>query len=186
MGSVQSPEKYYKLSRNDSVDTTQEEKQKVISDICVYIKDVVHDEKYVRLYYPIDDDIRNKGKLTLIHPLYCTFFSGILRNIKKVIKYMVDTIGDVIPDKEIVKKRMKSDYMEGDMNYIDDIVVVMKKRVITPHLNDQDLNSIVWELIERVLNATIGEIVRKYRRHALVRINTVAFRTELAVKSEKK
>ena len=66
--------KYNKLSKNDCLDTEREEKQKVVSDICVYIKDVIHDEDYVRMYYPIDEGIRNNGRLTLIHPLYCPFF----------------------------------------------------------------------------------------------------------------
>ena len=82
MGSVQSTKKYNKLSKNDCLDTEREEKQKVVSDICVYIKDVIHDEDYVRMYYPIDEGIRNKVRLTLIHPLCCTFFSNILNTIK--------------------------------------------------------------------------------------------------------
>ena len=178
--------KYNKLSKNDCLDTEREEKQKIVSDICVYIKDIIHDEDYVRMYYPIDEGIRNKGRLTLIHPLYCSYFSNILNTIKRVIKYMVEKNGDVIPDKEIIKKRMNMNYIEDHKHDINGIIVVMKKRVIIPHMKDEDLNSIVWELIERILNATIGEIVRNYRRDALVRVNTVAFRTELAVKSEKK
>ena len=62
----------------------------------------------------------------------------------------------------------------------------MKTRVIIPHMKDEVLDSIVWEIIERILNATTGEIVRNYRRDALVRVNTVAFKTEFVVKSEKK
>ena len=184
MGSVQSSEKYFKLNRNNSTDTAQEEKYKVISDICVYIKDVIHDEQYVRIYYPGDDDIRNKGKLTLINLLYCHYFSRILNMIKQIIKYMVDNNCDVIPDKENVKQQMRSKYIDNNNNDINGICVLMKKWVRIPHFHDEDLNIIVWELIERVLNATIGEIVRNYRRHSLVRVNTVAFRTELAVKSE--
>ena len=52
--------------------------------------------------------------------------------------------------------------------------------------NSDDLVGIIWELIESVLNTTIDEFVREYGRKVLVRVNTVAFRTELAVKSEKK
>lgn len=37
------------MSKNDCFDTEKEEKQKVLSDICVYIKDVIHDEDYVRI-----------------------------------------------------------------------------------------------------------------------------------------
>ena len=74
--------KYFKLSANDESDTAQTEQMQVISDMCVYSKDVVHDQKYLQLYYPLDEELRNKGKLTLIHPSYCDFFSRILINIK--------------------------------------------------------------------------------------------------------
>ena len=42
------------------------------------------------------------------------------------------------------------------------------------------------ELIGRVLNALVGDKVKKYRNNMLFRVNTVAFRTDLAVKSEKR
>ena len=76
--------------------------------------------------------------------------------------------------------------MNDDNNDINRLIAVMKKCLKTPHLHDEDLNNIVWELIERVLNLTIGEITRNYKRQSLVRVNTIAFRTELAVKSETK
>ena len=76
--------------------------------------------------------------------------------------------------------------MNNDNNDIDELIAVMKNRVKIPHLHDGDLNNIVWELVERVLNATNGEIVKNSRRQSLVRVNTITFRTELAVKSETK
>ena len=44
----------------------------------------------------------------------------------------------------------------------------------------------IWELIDRVINETVGDKVRRYRRQTLLRLNTIAYRTELAVKSEYK
>ena len=152
----------------------------------VNYKDIVHDEKYMRLYYPLDESIRNRGNLTLIHPSYCHTFSSVLENIKRIVKYMMEENNNVIPDKDAIKERLGQKYENDDTNDIYNIMLIMKKRVITPHLDDDELQSIVWELIERVLNATVGEFVRNYRRQVLVRVNTVAFRTELAVKSEKK
>ena len=52
------------------------------------------------------------------------------------------------------------------------------------YLKDEDLIKLLWELINRVVNATIGNTVRRYRCQSLLRLNTVAFRTELVVKSE--
>ena len=81
---------------------------------------------------------------------------------------------------------MKSEYINYDNDDINGIIELIKKRVRIPQPYDEDLNNIVWELIERVLNLTIGEITRNYKRQSLVRVNTIAFRTELAVKSETK
>ena len=83
MSSVHMSKIYFELSKNDSADTAQEENHNIVSDICVDTKDVIHNEQYVRMYYLRDDDIRNKGKLTLINPLYCHYFSRILNKIKK-------------------------------------------------------------------------------------------------------
>ena len=177
--------KYTRLSKNDIIDTMETEKLKVISDMSVNYKDIVHDEKCMRLYYPLDESIRNRGNLTLIHPSYCHTFSSVLENIKRIVKYMMEENNNVIPDKDAIKERLGKKYENDDTNDIYNIMLIMKKRVITPHLDDDELQSIVWELIERVMNAAAGEYVRNYRRQVLVRVNTVAFRTELAVKSEK-
>ena len=178
--------KYFKLSTNDKIDTAETEKLKVISDMCVYSKDVAHDEKYVRLYYPLDENIQNKGNLTLIHLVYCNQFSSILSHIKRIVNYMTEVNDNKIPDKDTIRARLKMEFDSDDHDDIKVIVETMRKRVFTKLLHDDELESIVWELIERVLNATVGEFVREYRRQVLVRVNTVAFRTELAVKSEKK
>ena len=53
-------------------------------------------------------------------------------------------------------------------------------------LTNTSIKDVIWELIIRVIHATIGNKVRRYRRQTLLRLNTVAFRTELAVKSEHK
>ena len=178
--------KIMKLTAHDTVDTAQIEKLTILSDMCVNVKDVLHNDKYMRLYYPLDEEIRNRGKLTLIHPLYCDLFSSILCNIKEVIKCMVETSNDVIPDKDLIKQRMAISNKNEKTNDINDLVLAIKKRIILTVLLNKDLIDIIWEIIERVLNASVGEFVREYRRKVLVRINTVAFRTELAVKSEKK
>ena len=99
---------------------------------------------------------------------------------------MLESSNDVIPDKDLIKQRMTIGYKNDKTNDINDLVVAIKKRIRLTVLQNNDLIDIVWEIIERVLNASVGEFVREYRRKVLVRINTVAFRTELAVKSEKK
>ena len=178
--------KYNNWCKNDTVEEQITEKLNVIMDMCVDYKDVLHNERYVRLYYPLDESIRNKGNLTLIRPNYCNQFSSILSHIKRIVKYMTEVNDNKIPDKDTIRARLKMEFDSDDHDDIKVIVETMRKRVFTKLLHDDELESIVWELIERVLNATVGEFVREYRRQVLVRVNTVAFRTELAVKSEKK
>lgn len=78
-----------------------------------------------------------------------------------MIKYLVERNSDVIPDKEIIKNRMKMNYTKVHKHGINGIVAVMKTRARIPHMKDEDLNSIVWELIEHILNATIGNNSKK-------------------------
>lgn len=52
-------------------------------------------------------------------------------------------------------------YTKVHKHGINGIVAVMKTRARIPHMKDEDLNSIVWELIEHILNATIGNNSKK-------------------------
>lgn len=49
---------------------SKEQKLDFIKLMCVSESDIIGDEKYVQLYYPLDDWIRNKGKLNFIDPKY--------------------------------------------------------------------------------------------------------------------
>ena len=60
---------------------------------------------------------------------------------------------------------MKLEYIDDDNNDINGIIALMNKLVRILHLHDKDLNDIVWGSIERILNVTIGEILRNYRMH---------------------
>lgn len=67
-----------------------------------------------------------------------------------------------------------------------DIVTLMKERNPLIKLKQDSIHDLVYELINRVLNALVGDRVRQFRKDVLFRVNTVAFRTDIAVKSEKK
>ena len=75
------------------------EKSEILEDMSVQISDVIENERYLRLYYPLDDATRNKGKLTLLHPEYCDIFSCLLKLILKRINKTWDTDEKIIPDK---------------------------------------------------------------------------------------
>ena len=63
----------------------------ILDDMCVKLIDVIHNENYIRLYYPCDERLKNKGDLTLIDPAYCPHFSGLLQQLKEIFKGIQDT-----------------------------------------------------------------------------------------------
>ena len=70
--------KYCKLRHNNSSDSRIEGINSMLEDMCTYVTRVVLNKDYVQLYLPLDDAIRNKGKLTLISPPYITHISQLL------------------------------------------------------------------------------------------------------------
>ena len=81
-------------------------------------------------------------------------------------------------------KRLELKSNEKKNNDIKNMCMVIKDSMTLTYLKEEDLVKLLWELINRVVNATIGNKVRKYRCQSLLRLNTVAFRTELVVTSE--
>ena len=65
------------------------------------------------------------------------------------------------------------------------MAVYSKTRVIIPDVNIDNRIELVWELIDRVLNALVGDQVRQYRSDHLTRVNDRKFRDEIAILSEK-
>lgn len=62
-----------------------DEKLEILEGTSVDISDVIGNTRYIQLYYPVDDVIRNKGKLTLLSTDYCDILSLILKCIFKII-----------------------------------------------------------------------------------------------------
>ena len=58
-------------------------------------------------------------------------------------------------------------------------------RVTVSEVNVDSRIELVWELIDRVLNALVGDQVRQYRSVYLTRFNDQKFRSELAIIEEK-
>ena len=59
-------------------------------------------------------------------------------------------------------------------------------RVVNEELTLPMRKGIIWGLIDKIVNALFGRVVRNYRENNLKQCNDVTFRTEIAVKSEKK
>ena len=178
--------RYKKKCNIDDTNVITLEKRMILDDMCVKLIDVIQNENYIRLYYPMDERLKNKGDLTLIDPSYCPHFSGLLQQLKDIFKGIKDTDAVDIPDQQLVCDRALVMLREDSNCNATSIFALAKERVKCHSLTKDDILSLLMELMRKIINATIGDKVRKYRTNKLLRVNTVAFRTELAVKSEKK
>jgi hypothetical protein len=77
--------------------------------------------------------------------------------------------------------------LELDNTHLVTVICEMSKfRSSNDTLDQSDRISLVWDLIDRVLNASIGDLVKQYRQLKLTRVNDVSFRKQIAVKCETK
>ena len=107
-------------------------------------------------------------------------------DIKRVMKGIDSVDNEEIPDQDNVVKRLQMLINNKEINDIDSLTMLIKSNMKLNIVTDENINHLLWEMIIRGIHATIGNKVRRYRRKTLLRLNTVAFRTELAVKSEHK
>ena len=65
-------------------------KLKILEDTTTKIQYVLHNERCLGLYYPLNNTIRNKGYLTLVSPEYINDFSILLQNATTSMKQDTD------------------------------------------------------------------------------------------------
>ena len=178
--------KFKKMSEKNCSDETKESVRNMLEDMCTDISVVLENKDYLRLYYPLDDAIRNKGNLTLISPIYIKNFSELLEIARKTIATNNNISGVVIPVQGNVISIMKKENALSPYQQITDICLISMTRVVNEELTLPMRKGIIWGLIDKIVNALFGRVVRNYRENNLKRCNDVTFRTEIAVKSEKK
>ena len=110
----------------------------------------------MQLYYPVDEAVRNKGKLTLVDPKYIKYFSNILMDIKHIMEGLDSVNNEDIPDKDIIMERLDRRMKEKENNDIKIIVTMIEDNIKLLHLTRATLLKVLWELIIRVINATVG------------------------------
>ena len=152
----------------------------------VNILDVANNLPYIRMYYPVDDALRNRGNLTLVSPIFVKYFSLLLSLIHKTLADNMDENNDSIPTKKEIVKTMKEVLGSQGNNPVDDICNATVTRLPKLKMDMDDHRILIWDLVDRVLNANIGQMVRLYRQRKLTRVNDVTFRKQLAVKCETK
>ena len=92
--------KYWKLINKGSDNKYFYEKCIILEDISVEAEDTICNEYYARMFYPLDDRLRNNGELTLIHPSYCKLFSVLLKSITSILSNRREFLNEVIPNKD--------------------------------------------------------------------------------------
>ena len=70
------------------------------------------------------------------------------------------------------------------INHADEVCIECKKRLPNSKLTAHDQGFILWDLIQRILNANIGKMAKEYRQQKLTRVNDVSFRKNIVVKCE--
>ena len=158
----------------------------ILEDISVSAADIKDEQQYKTLYYSTSLTLRNKGNLTLLNPVYCPLFSKLLFIINQAREYGYKRDSGKILDREKLIQSVKIQCESGNGNPVDYITEVIKERINGVQIKDIEIDSLIWEIIIKVTNAIVGDTVRNYRSTNLARVNSVAFRTEIAVKSEKK
>ena len=176
--------KYKKLIDQGSVNMIYESKHAMLENMSVRVIDIVNNINYIRLYYPQDDALRNKGLLTLVAPLYIKHMSQILKLAYSSIACCTECCSSGIPDKNDVINMVKCAFDTEGNDPINDICNTSLEVLPITKLSVDDRKSLIWNLFDRVLNAEIGRCVKQYRQNKLSRVNDVSFRKRLAVKCE--
>ena len=71
----------------------------MLDDMIVMVNGVIHNKKYIRLYYPLENELRNRGNLTLVSPNYVTHLSVILQLAFRCLRLSVHDDTVAIPEK---------------------------------------------------------------------------------------
>ena len=119
----------------------------------------------------------------MVSPLYIYNLSKFLKLIKTELSEKSGDSKECLPNKTNILKALKSNIAStalakemAEYSYI---------RVNISEVSVISRIQLVWELIDRVLNALVGDQVRQYRSEYLARVNDQKFRTELAIIEEK-
>ena len=114
---------------------------------------------------------------------YISDLSALLKFSSSKIRLNIDSSDNEIPDKDEVLELIKYDYQKTEIDIISRLVDISITRINHICLSRYDEESLFWDLINRILNAKIGSLVKTYRSKKLTRNNDVNFRTSFAVKS---
>ena len=146
--------------------------------------DICFDTNYMNIYVPIDDRIRDKGFLTLISPRYAFILSNILTVITKGTTVDNDSTKFNNVDKEQIKAQLFDIKEDSNKDYVMCLLHKIKEIPSLSTIDSEQIRLLIYDLVERVLNAIVGGQVKNFRTKKLSRVNDVTFRTMLKTKCE--
>ena len=158
----------------------------LLEDMATEVTNIIHNKEYTRLFLPLDDEIRNKGRLTLVSPPYIKQFSQLLKIARETLNAHNQEQGNKVPVNGDIISIMQKQNAISQYPEITDICLTSLERVKHKSLTMSIRKEIIWELIDRICNALFGRVIRSFREDRLKRSNDITFRTEIAVKSESK
>ena len=136
------------------------------------------------MHYLLDDELRNRGDLTLVSPYYVKHLSCILKLAHDTTAQHYVEYNDSVPkrghDTQWNEKKMEASVV----NHIDEVCKECKKILPNSKLITHNQSFLLWNLITRIFNANIGKMVKQYRQDKLNRVNDVSFRKGVDVKCE--
>ena len=147
---------------------------------------IIHNKDYTWLFLPLDDEIRNKGKLILVSPPYIEQFSQLLKIARDTLNTINQVKGNMLPIEGDIISIMRKQNEIFQYPAIRDICLTSLARVKHESLTMSIRKEIIWKLINRICNALFGRVIRSFRENSSKRCNDITFRTEIAVKSESK
>ena len=97
------------MKHNNNSDSKIEGINQMLDDMATDITQIIHNKDYTRLYLHLDDEIRNKGKLTLVSPPYIKQFSELLKIARQILKEINEDSGNMSPIQANVIDIMKKE-----------------------------------------------------------------------------
>ena len=134
---------YKKMVDNGSVNSTYELMWKVLDDMTVNILDVADNLQYIRIYYPADGVMRNRGNLTLISPICIKSLSLLLSLTHKTLQDFVEENYNLMPSKKYILKTMKRVLELQANNHVDDICHATVTRLPNIKIDMDDCHHLV-------------------------------------------
>ena len=129
---------------------------------------VIDNAKYMRLYYQLDDALRNKGYLTLIASEYITRMSALFKTIGDSIIKEIKEMKIIILAKEGLVREILKEFNNECRSAVGELCYISQTRVKHEGMIVQVRSDVIWKLLNRILNTKIGGATKMYRNQTLL------------------